>query len=111
MTQSSLGKKRGLTRPSLDRLEPYVCARDLYKTADVFLDANESPYRMDGVLDLKNDVLLNRYPDSDATQLVQALADYSNVSAENVLVGNGSDEIISLTINAIAAAGDNLVTV
>lgn len=99
-----------LVRDELTRLSPYVCARDLYKGADVLLDANESPYPCsDACVDAG--LPLNRYPDSDSTELIAQLAAYAGVGPDQVLAGNGSDEIISLTLSAIAQRGDNVVTV
>lgn len=65
----------------------------------VKLDANESPYMpadAQSVADALRQVELNRYPDPDALALKKILAGMHGVSPENLLMGNGSDEIISL---------------
>jgi histidinol-phosphate aminotransferase len=85
-----------------------VCARDLYKEADVFLDANENAFG--SAIELA-DASLNRYPDSDCTALRKAIADYCGTDAENVIAGNGSDEVISMAVATFAGEGDNIVTV
>lgn len=47
---------------------------------------------------------LVHYPDSEASCLVTALARYWNVKEENVLVGNGSTELVYLILNAFRPA-------
>ncbi|MBI5141859.1 MAG: histidinol-phosphate transaminase [Nitrospirae bacterium] len=67
----------------------------------VKLDANESPYmpaNADVVADAMRLVELNRYPDPDASALKKILAGMHGLSPDNLLLGNGSDEIISLLI-------------
>lgn len=60
----------------------------------VKLDANESPY---GVNVLKT-VKTNRYPDPEARALRELLAKEFKVKPENILHGNGSDELIQCLI-------------
>jgi histidinol-phosphate aminotransferase len=43
---------------------------------------------------------MHRYPDPRAYELTKALADKYKIHAKNVIIGNGSDEIISLIANA-----------
>lgn len=52
----------------------------------MFLDANESPYNTP----------LNRYPDPLQTELKERLSRIKGVAAENIFLGNGSDEAIDL---------------
>ena len=56
----------------------------------IFLDANENPYQND----------LNRYPDPKHNILKSKIASIKNVSKENILFGNGSDEILDLIFRA-----------
>lgn len=78
-----------------------------YKVADldyeIKLDANENPYHIPEILDgelkkeLKEEIFRefwNYYPDADATELREALAEKCGVAKENIIMGNGSDEII-----------------
>jgi len=91
-----------LARKEIVELQPYVCARDICKEADIFMDANENPYGRGQ---------LNRYPDSDQLELRRALAGYvgNGVTWRNVIAGNGSDEIIDLAIRVFADKGDSIV--
>ena len=77
-----------LVRANIQRLKPYSCARDEFKgrEASVFLDANESPYNAP----------YDRYPDPLQEEVKQELAKIKSVSAENIFLGNGSDEPIDL---------------
>lgn len=64
------------------------------------LDANESPFcpiSIQEILQIK-DIHLNRYPDGEAFALKIALAKDLSVKPENILIGNGSDELISYLI-------------
>jgi histidinol-phosphate aminotransferase len=65
----------------------------------VKLDANENPFPWPrGMKDLlfKDPIAFNRYPDGGAAELKQALSRYTQIPAEGILTGNGSDELIQL---------------
>lgn len=84
-------------------------------TYEIRLDANESfltvPEEIENemVEALKN-TALNRYPDPMATKLVDGFAKYFKVNPECVTAGNGSDEIISVIMNAFLQKGDKILT-
>ncbi len=59
------------------------------------LDANESPYGFNDELKLPDGLDINRYPDPEAGILKKSLAKNLGVKQENILLGNGSDELIS----------------
>ncbi len=82
-----------------------------YKVADaqglIKLDAMENPYswpediKIDWLETLK-DCPLNRYPDPEARQLTQTIKRLNHISDQfDVLLGNGSDEIIQLLLMAL----------
>lgn len=91
----------------LDELE-----RELGITQAIKLASNENPW---GPSPNALQVLagaaasLHRYPDGGAHYLRQALAERWKVSDDQVLVGNGSDEIISLLVRAFLSPGDEAV--
>ncbi len=69
------------------------------------LDAMESPYGLPDTLRaewLKTlaEVEINRYPDSGMRDLRERLAERENVAPEQILIGNGSDEIIQMLLIA-----------
>jgi histidinol-phosphate aminotransferase len=77
-----------LVRKNILELQPYVSFRDTNEFENpILLDANESPFGE-----------LNRYPDSTQKELKQKLSEIKNISASQIAVGNGSDELIDLII-------------
>ncbi len=86
---------RKLVKPNIRNLKAYH-AEEI--PCRVKLDANESPY---GSRVLKS-VMTNRYPDPEAAALRKIVAKEYKVRPENLLHGNGSDELI---YNLIAAFG------
>ncbi len=83
---------RKLVKPNIRSLRAYQ-AEEI--ECSVKLDANESPY---GVKALKS-VMTNRYPDPEAKALRKLMAKQYKVKADNILHGNGSDELIYYLIN------------
>lgn len=80
-----------ITRQNVLELKPYSSARSEFKGhANVFLDANESPYHTGA----------NRYPDPVQTQLKNELSKLKKVPVNQLFIGNGSDEIIDLLFRA-----------
>ena len=78
-----------LIRENIKSLKPYSSAREEFKNSAsnlVYLDANENPF----------DTGLNRYPDPQQNLVKAALAKIKNVSIEQLLLGNGSDEVLDL---------------
>lgn len=90
-----------LIRKNIQRLQPYSCARDEYKGGKaIFLDANENPYESG----------YNRYPDPNQTEVKMAIASLKRVQVENILLGNGSDEVIDLLIRSVCEPlQDNII--
>ncbi len=54
----------------------------------------------------------NRYPDTNANRLREVLAEYAghSVTPDNIIVGNGSDELIDLTVLTFMTAGKRIAT-
>ncbi len=93
-----------LVRKNILALKPYSCARDEFKgrPAHVFLDANESSYNSP----------YNRYPDPLQETLKARLSVVKSVPAENIFLGNGSDEAIDLIYRIFCEPGvDNVVAI
>lgn len=51
----------------------------------------------------------HQYPDPNGWELRQAIAEYSNCAPENIVLGNGSDELIELVVKTHASVGDNII--
>ena len=84
-------------------------------TYEIRLDANESfltfPKEIEEeMVDALRKSALNRYPDPMATKLVNGFSKYFNVNPDCVTAGNGSDEIISVIMNAFLQKGDKILT-
>lgn len=95
---------KSLCRENIWDLTPYSCARDEFKgrEAHVFLDANENPYNAP----------YNRYPDPMQEEVKAALSKVKGVPAENIFLGNGSDEAIDLVYRIFCRPGvDNVVAI
>lgn len=92
-----------LVRPCIARLTPYSTARDDYQgELGVFLDANESPYENG----------YNRYPDPHQAALKALISPMKGLPAENIFMGNGSDEAIDLVFRVFCEPRvDNVVAI
>ncbi|MDB4496580.1 histidinol-phosphate transaminase [Flavobacteriaceae bacterium] len=80
---------KDLIRENIKSLEAYSSARDEFKAMSsefVFIDANENPF----------DTGLNRYPDPQQNLVKEALSKMKGISKEQILLGNGSDEVLDL---------------
>ncbi len=105
LTKSDAMKLRieDLARPSVLKLKPYASAKDEFKDFErdlVFIDANENPYENG----------MNRYPDPNQSRLKDKIAKLKQVPAEQILLGNGSDEILDLIFRVFMEPGkDNIV--
>lgn len=90
-------------RGCIARLTPYSTARDEYQgELGIFLDANESPYENG----------YNRYPDPHQKTLKAQVAALKGVAAENIFIGNGSDEAIDVLMRVFCEPReDNVVAI
>jgi histidinol-phosphate aminotransferase len=74
----------------------------------VKLNTNESPYPpAPGVIAAVDDAelkKLNLYPNPDGTRLIKRLAEFYGVKPENVIIGNGSDELLAFAFLAFCDA-------
>jgi len=93
-----------LVRKNIQNMKSYSSARDEFKdfnTEMIFLDANENPFE-NGV---------NRYPDPQQNSVKLALAELKKVNANQILLGNGSDEVLDLLFRAFCEPNkDNVIT-
>lgn len=90
-------------RKNISQLSPYSCARNEFTgEASVFLDANESPFNSP----------YNRYPDPLQIELKAKISMIKGVPAENIFLGNGSDEAIDLCFRVFCEPReDNVVAI
>ena len=108
-----------LIPPNVERLIPYVpgkpvaeLERELGITGAIKLASNEnpngpSPKALEAMRVAAAEV--NRYPDAAAFELRTALAARHGVTLDEVVVGNGSNELIDLICRTYAGPGDHAV--
>lgn len=91
--------------PLVHSLTPYVPGEQPKVDNLIKLNTNENPYPpADSVLEvIRNaaDDRLKLYPDPNADLLKQRIAKYHNIDANQVFVGNGSDEVLAHTFQAL----------
>lgn len=89
-----------LTRDNVRTLTPYASARDEFNgDAGIFLDANENPFPSK----------VNRYPDPQQRKLKSAFATLRDVQEDQLIIGNGSDEILDLVFRAFCEPKEDFV--
>lgn len=71
---------------------------------------NISKERLEEVLNDVKSIEFNRYPEDSSIDLKLKYAIYAGVSEENIIVGNGSDEMLSLVISSYINKGDKVLT-
>jgi histidinol-phosphate aminotransferase len=90
-----------MIRENIRSLEGYTCAREEFSGAGVtFMDANECPH----------DTGYNRYPDPFQRELKRAVARVKGVDPGQLILGNGSDELIDMLVRSTCEPGrDNMI--
>ena len=93
-----------LVRSHIADLQPYSSARDEFDPVErefVYLDANENPF----------DNGVNRYPDPQQRKLKEVIARRRGVAANQLLLGNGSDEVLDLIFRAFCIPNQDKIIV
>lgn len=93
-----------LVRENIKNIQSYSSARDEFTESTsemVFLDANENPFENG----------FNRYPDPQQKLVKEKLSELKNVSTDNILLGNGSDEVLDLIFRAFCEPNKNEVII
>lgn len=107
------GGGRGPLGPLIERVPEVLRGATAYHvprpaTIRAKLDANELPFELPTELRQRLAAVLAqaslaRYPDANATELRAAVAAKLGVPGEQLVFGNGSDELIAMLCNALAA--------
>ena len=109
-----------MTTPNpLQRIRQDIQSMHAYAIQDsagmVKLDAMENPHRLPAALQAHlgqrlGALALNRYPDGRVNDLRKALADYAQMpEGFDIMLGNGSDELISLLAMACDVQGGSIL--
>ena len=118
-SDSSAGIEK-LIRPDLVAFGGYAASKspetlegkvEVPVEAIIKLDANENPYgcspRVNQALATYPDI--NIYPDAGQTELRKQLQEYTGVSAEHIVAGGGSDQLIDLILRLFVEPGDEVI--
>ena len=100
-----------VARPWLEQIQPYGPGRHA-RTGDGSMASNESPIGASSLVATavaEAAINVHRYPDPLADSLRHELARQHNVHPDQILVGNGSDELIFLLASAYLAHGGHAV--
>lgn len=99
--------------PQLEGLEPYD---PKYLPAEALLSANESPYDVSS--QLREEIVaalaavpFNRYPDPLANELRDMIAQANGLTRDQVLLGNGGDELLFDVALAYGCAGRKMINI
>ena len=91
-----------LWKKNLRDIEPYVPGEQSKEQNIVKINANENPYppspKVIEAIRNFDSSNLRFYPDANAYEFKSAVAEYYNVEIENVFLGNGSDDVIALSL-------------
>ncbi len=103
-------------RPGLDRLAPYVPGsakpQGSQSTRVIKLSSNEgalgpSPAAVAAIQQSVEG--MHRYPDAAGTALRRALGDVHGLDPDRIVLGNGSDDLLTLLTRAYAGPGDTVL--
>ncbi|UXV61986.1 pyridoxal phosphate-dependent aminotransferase [Lactococcus cremoris] len=86
---------------NLHSVSPYIAGEQPELTDMIKLNTNENPYQpslqVQKVIEDFKSENLRLYPSTDAKFLRKALAEYHHLNTDQVFIGNGSDEVLSLS--------------
>jgi len=95
----------GLWNPVVEGLAPYTPGEQVEGEGVVKLNTNENPYppspHVIDIIGKRADETLRLYPDPEAKELKSALADFHEIDASQIFVGNGSDEVLGMIFSAL----------
>ncbi|WHX50199.1 histidinol-phosphate transaminase [Paenibacillus woosongensis] len=104
-----------LIKKNIQNMEPYISGYQPLPEKDIIkLNSNENPYppspqvrKFFAEMDYS---MLRYYPNSSSQGLRDSISSLYGIPMENILCGNGSDEIISLIFKVFLNIGDKIVT-
>ncbi|MFH1038068.1 MAG: histidinol-phosphate transaminase [PVC group bacterium] len=99
-------------RDNIAALEPYVPGFQPKEAGFIKLNTNENPYppsarAIQEIREIASDVV-RRYPDPRSDRLRETIACVYGFQPENIIVGNGSDELLSIAFRSFAGEGDRV---
>ena len=105
-------KDKKFYRDSLKGLKPYDPHEVPYK---VKLNANENPYGLpegiiEEILRKAKNLKYSHYPNANSVELSEAVSAFWGLTRDNIVIGNGSDELIDYLIKAFSEKGRKVIT-
>src|SRR5271169_3007957 len=105
-----MAKPNPLVRPLIHRLHAYVPGEQPKIAGLIKLNTNENPFppspKVLAAVKAATDGRLRLYPNPTAQLLREKLAKLHGCKPENVLVGNGSDELLALATRAFVESAE-----
>ncbi|MBI4660451.1 MAG: aminotransferase class I/II-fold pyridoxal phosphate-dependent enzyme [Verrucomicrobia bacterium] len=102
--KSKIQNPKSLVRAIIRRLHPYVPGEQPKIKGLIKLNTNENPYppspKVLSAIQAAVDARLRLYPNPTAQALRVELARFHGCAPENILIGNGSDELLALATRA-----------
>src|SRR3989339_786049 len=99
-------------RPEIKELKDYVPGKNPEQPGVIKLASNENPYGPSSkalnaiLIEEKN---LHIYPDQKSTMLREALAKKLGLSSENIIIGNGSDDLMQIAASTFLRPGEEVI--
>jgi len=105
-------KDKKYYRDNLRELKPYDPHEVPYK---IKLNANENPYGLpeeiiEEILRKAKNLEYSRYPNANSVMLSEIVSSFWGLSRDNIVIGNGSDELIDYLIKAFSEKGRSIIT-
>jgi len=105
-------KNKKFYRNNLTELKPYDPHELPYK---VKLNANENPYGLpeeiiEEILKKAKNLEYSRYPNANSVKLSEIVSSFWGLNKDNIVIGNGSDELIDYLIKAFSEKGRRVIT-
>lgn len=105
-------KDKKYYRDSLRELKPYDPHEVPYK---IKLNANENPYSLpeeiiEEILMKAKNLEYSHYPNANSEKLSEIVSSFWGLNRDNIVIGNGSDELIDYLIKAFSEKGRRLIT-
>lgn len=102
----------GYFRDNIEAAQGYTPGEQPQDDSFVKLNTNENPYPpsprvTEAVRDAAED-RLRKYPDPLANEVRQTVASLFDVEVENVICGNGSDDLLSIAVRALVDPGQTI---
>jgi histidinol-phosphate aminotransferase len=102
-------RSKALVRPLVRELHPYVYGEQPKIKGLVKLNTNENPFppspKVLRAIKEATDGRLRLYPNPTAQPLCEKLAKLHRCKPENIIIGNGSDELLALAVRCFAEPG------